>query len=364
VFGERSSGACGNTEQACIVFEDAKPFAAACWRYGRTLAVGLAKEEELLSDADLACFVCHHDSADMALQGERLQRLLLQEHHLSSLAAAMKMHDVPGSRRKKNCTALIDVQDVQRPTGGGQDLNGWGGGTAGTHDWDTLFRCLGWAGSCNSTRSTTSQWKQWSQQLQGTCRAVGGPHSVSKRACDLQEAVGEGMAEEFTGLAGDTWSIDSMTFSSLHLMSVQSRSRQRRTGAVKQSPPGERDAPSAPTALATLNNSGSCSLQASGFARRGGRREDSDIREFLHVLFGSRSDCSASQTTAANIATRTPREMISPAMFMLSNGVQQNPESANTGPAFGAAVIMRNIPSWERDTVAVTAAYPRPHYVP
>jgi len=198
------------------------------------------------------------------------------------------------------------------------------------------------------------------QQQQGMCRAVAAGHSMSKRACDVQEALGKGMPE-FTGLATDTWSIDSMTLSSLHLMSLQSRSRQRRTGPVKKSSPAELDAPFAPAALATPNNSGSCSWQTGRFAHHGGRREDSDIREFLHVVFGS-----ASQNRSSNIAPRGrwPKEASPPATFTLSNSVQQNPEtanSANTGPAFGAAVIINGVPPWEQTTVAVPEAVPRPH---
>jgi len=251
-----SCGACGNAEQACLGFKGAKPFAAACWRYGRALAVGAVREEELLSDADLACVVCHHDCEDTALQGERLARLLSREHNLSSLAAILKTQDELGSRQKKEGTVLMDRQDVQHPVGNSYDLNGCGVGTVSAHDWDTLFSHLGWAGSCKPMRS---RGKQWSQQQQGRCRAMGRGHTVLKRACNVREALDGGIAEELTGLTGDTLSIDSMTLSSLNLMAVQNRSRQRRTGAVKQSPPGLLDAPSAPTELATLNNSASCS---------------------------------------------------------------------------------------------------------
>lgn len=170
-----------------------------------------------------------------------MERLLMREQHLSSLVAVLKTPDVLGSRSKRGCTALMDVQNVQRPTGSRHDLNGFNSGTAGSHDWDSAFQRLGWAGSCNSLRSAVSSRKQWSQQQpqqQGMCRAVGGKHSVPKRACNVQKALGQGITEEFTGLAGDSWSIDSISFSSLHVMSVQSRSRQRRTGAVKQSSPG------------------------------------------------------------------------------------------------------------------------------
>jgi len=232
-FGEHSvsSGAFGSTEQACIVFKDDKPFAAACWRYGRTLALGLVRDEELLSDADLACFVCQHGCVGTALQGECSDRLLLREYDLSSLAAALKTHDVLGSWRKKDSTALMDVQDVLPPLGSGHDLNGC------AHDWDTLFRRLGWAGSCSPMRSAACQRKQRLQQ-QGTCSAVGRGHSVLNRACHFQEALDWGTADDFTGLTDDSWSIDSITFSSLHLMSVQSRTKQRRAAALKLNSPG------------------------------------------------------------------------------------------------------------------------------
>jgi len=247
------------------VVKDATPFAAACWRYGRALAVGCVREEDLMSDADLACFVVHHGCAGSALQGERLTRLLSLENQFSSLAAALKTQAKLGSRRKKDCTALMDVLDMQRPTGSRHNFNGC------AHDWDTSFSRLGWVGSWNPTRSTACQWKKGLQQQQGMCRAMGRRQSVSKHACDVQEALDGGTTEEFTGLTGDTWSIDTITLLSLHLMSIQNRSKQQRTGSVNQSSPGELDAASGHTALAVLNNSGSGSWQVGSSACHDGR---------------------------------------------------------------------------------------------
>jgi len=315
------------------------------------------KEEEVVSDADFACFACHNDSVDT---------LLLREHpaglagHLSSLAAVLKMQDVLGSQREDS-TALMDLRVVQQPVASRHGLNGCGGHIAGGNDWDALFRRLGWSGSWKPVRSTACQRKQLSQQQQqGMCRVVGRGQAASKRAGDVQEASHGGTAQELTDSTAGTWSIDTMTFSSLHLMSVQSRSRQRRTGAVKPSSQGD-DTP-APTALAALKNGATGSWQAGKTGRHDGRREDNDTREVLRVVLGLRSDCSAPQNTSSNVACRVRqlREMNSPASFPRT---QQNPDSADTAPTFGAAVTTRGLVPWEQDALAALAAYPRPHDV-
>jgi len=357
IFGERCApfGACGNAEQCPADFKDVKPCAAACWRYGRALAVGLVREEEILSDADLASFVCHYDCTDTVMQGGCLERLL-QERHLSSLVAALKVLDVQGSEQKKDCTALVEVQDEQRP------LNGCGS----AHDWDACFRCLGYSGPCNPVRSTATPWKQWLQQQQqqqhGKWGHVGRGHSLSNlHSCNVQEALDGGIAEHLTGLVDDTWSVDSVTLSSLHLMSLQSRSRQKRGVAVKQSSPAEMDAPSARKAFAALNNSGPYNRQT----RPDARQEDREIREFLHLVFGSRLDCSGSQNTPANVASRVQKlkEMSPPAIWTVKTGVRQNPDITNTRPRplFGSTNIVQGNPLWEQDAaVAAFSACPRP----
>jgi len=358
VFGERCtpSGACGNTEQ-CPVSKDGRSFAAACWRYGRTLAVGLGREEEVLSDADLASFVRCYDSVDTAMNGARLERLLMREHQLFSLIAVLKMPDALGSERKKECAA-VDVQDAQRP---------FNGGNAAAHDWDSLCRRLGWAGPCNLTRSTACPWKWSQQQQQGMWRALESGYSAGSRprSCDVQEALDGGASENFGGLNGDTWSIDTMTFASLHLMSVQSRSRQRRAIVVKQSSTGEADAPSTPHVIPTLNSGGSCSWRNGTLPRHDAKREDRDIREFLQTVLGPRLDSSGWQTAHADLASTVQRlREMNPATLTLSNSVRQNPERANTGPVFGAAAIMRGNLLWDQDAAAAHAAYPRPNDLP
>lgn len=224
------------------------------------------------------------------------------------------------------------------------------------HDWDTLFRRLGWAGSYNPTRTTASLWKQWEQQHQGTCRVTKRGHSASNPACNVGIFGG--------GVADDTWSIDSINFSSLYMMSVQSRSRQRRStgGAVKHSDPVELDALCAPPAPATPHrgpqHNGPCKWQDSRLPRHDGRRGDGGVQEFPRVLLGSQLDLSASQSTYVNTATG---ENASSATFVPLMNVQRSQESESMEPpAFGAAVPMRSIPAWDQ---AALAAYPRTHGV-
>jgi len=197
------------------------------WRYGQALALG-CKEEELLSDlsaARLAYWKCPPDEQVPIDMLETVQQK--GADHFAGLVMALR-----SSTREALKEQLPRSDDeTQSFLGAFHPLNDKVDSKAEQIDWDEVFDRLGWTPSTCSAQPNTNRKSKTSQ---GAAPDI--PEQIGMWALDkLAGAAPASHGRELDGCIDtqDDWSVDAMTSNHLHLMSMQSRSKQRRGGVVK-----------------------------------------------------------------------------------------------------------------------------------
>eukprot|EP00929_Paragymnodinium_shiwhaense_P007514 TRINITY_DN111434_c0_g1_i1.p1 TRINITY_DN111434_c0_g1~~TRINITY_DN111434_c0_g1_i1.p1 ORF type:complete len:960 (+),score=188.63 TRINITY_DN111434_c0_g1_i1:138-3017(+) len=234
------------------------------WRYGQALSSG-CKEEEILSDVTVAHLAYSERSPEEPIDRELAGALRgCSPPQLRGLVSALQASRGASVRNAEGYMYSGDVEEAvatpfpgafvlahqrEQPLLAAAEAPRKEAGVGMAPSWDGLFDKLGWTPSASST------WKGSS------------PDSVAAIASSFLQDNLSAVADE------DKWTVDGMTLRQLHLMSMRSRCKQRRsTGTGKQKGGAEDGVAS----YANAGNSGAL-----------GPDEDTvELRNFLQQVFG------------------------------------------------------------------------------
>jgi hypothetical protein len=175
------------------------------WRYGLAVALG-CREHEILADDVVGRLAFWRSPPDESLPVDLAEAVKRGgPTQLASLARSLQWAVGDGGRASRQPAVPENV---------GENAS----------DWNQLFDRLGW-----TPASASSTAMQSVPNYDAVERAIVSWHQQIGRR-DL--AVPQG--EEATDPTNENWSVDSMTLRRLHVMSLQSRARQRRGGIGKQ----------------------------------------------------------------------------------------------------------------------------------
>jgi hypothetical protein len=183
------------------------------------------------------------------------------------------------------------------------------------HDWNALFEQLGWCVNASRPKAEVDLdcakavdrvIASWQQHMD---------HTKSSQVLD----------GEVADPTSDDWSVDSMTLRRLHLMSLQSRSRQRRGTVSKLQPKAASDE----VCMAVAPQQPTSSPVSKGGAEA---QEDADLSLFLTEVLGDKNERVAPLATSL----QTVRQRVGSAGQIDSNVVGDN--------SFGSSHLLD--PSW------------------
>jgi len=302
------------------------------WRLGVAMANGCV-EEKILSDGHSACFACWRAPAEEALPTELHEAARgCGQESFSGLVAALQgatrqpfLEKAPDTSNESEVPCGPFPGPFQHALSEATDFN------VDTNDLDARFDCLDWiAHDAASQGQASGKIGQPPVPLTSSSALAA---IASWQVAGLDPSVAESAVEGPLDPTDDAWSIDQMTLRQLHLMSMHSRSKQRRGAAVKHK--GGEDGAGPPTA--SVQSEASPALEPVD--------DEGDVREFLREVFG---DCE-SPTEEATDDTN--------AAAVLSTSVSQ----ANaTPPASGAVGAARGAARKKKGKVRSAAAPPTP----
>jgi len=302
------------------------------WRLGVAMANGCV-EEKILSDGHSAGLACWRAPAEEALSTELHEAACgCGQESFSGLVAALQgatrqplLEKAPVTSNASEVPCGPFPGPFQHALSEATDFN------VDTNDLDARFDCLDWIAHDSATQGQAS--RKTGQPPVPLTSSSALAAIASWQVAGLDPSVAESAVEGPLDPTDDAWSIDQMTLRQLHLMSMHSRSKQRRGAAVKHK--GLEDGAGPPTAL--VQSEASPALEPVD--------DEVDVREFLREVFG---DCEFPTEEATDDTN---------AAAVLSTGVSQ----ANaTPPASGAVGAARGAARKKKGKVRSAAAPPAP----
>uniref|UniRef100_A0A7S0B3I3 Uncharacterized protein n=1 Tax=Pyrodinium bahamense TaxID=73915 RepID=A0A7S0B3I3_9DINO len=247
------------------------------WRYGQASALRVA-EEEVLDDPDVVRLALWRSPPDEALPAdlfEALQRNTSADC-LAGLVTALRgaTRELP---RDSSGVCPEPGEGTHRFPGPFQlPLSEVSDTAVETSDWESLCDRLGWVPPASSPQVSAFL------RPRGVAQQTN-PDAVLSRllAWELSSAGPpggdhSGCEEEFIDPTEDSWNVEMMTSRLLHVMSMQSRSKQRRSGIVKHKASVEDN-------TTTASSAGPAVSAASPSPAA----EEFEVRELLRDIFGA-----------------------------------------------------------------------------
>uniref|UniRef100_A0A7S1AKY8 Uncharacterized protein n=1 Tax=Noctiluca scintillans TaxID=2966 RepID=A0A7S1AKY8_NOCSC len=251
------------------------------WRYGVSLARACS-EEDLLSDLHVARLASWRSPPDEALPADLAEAARQTgAEQFSLLGRALRGATRQPAPEKAPATRERETTSEGFP---GPFMHVLSGDSTGANDWEALFDRLGWLqnstpaapqSGTNPAGSTIALW---------TALSAEPPNGLAQSA----------NSDADVDPTDSGWSIEQMTLRQLHLMSMHSRSKQRRGGVVKHK--GSIEDGVGGTAISSMK------LEHFDGPSEAPDGDDVDVQEFLCEVYGD-LECPKELPEPSNSAT-------------------------------------------------------------